>query len=145
MRARRIEGVELQRLPRMADFARWAVAAEPALDMRDGEFMDAYAANQEDLQTSALEASPIGLPILELLDDVGSWSGTASELLGRIRPDDPPRGSGWPATGRGMTSHLIRMAPVLRALGVEVTGPPRSERSRTWTLELLDRVRKQPS
>src|ERR1051325_9304585 len=32
-------GVSLERPPRMADFANWVVAAEPAFGLKEGEFM----------------------------------------------------------------------------------------------------------
>jgi len=41
---RRVKKVKLDRLPRMADFAEWATAAEPALGWEQGTFMLAYDA-----------------------------------------------------------------------------------------------------
>jgi len=48
--------IRLERLPRMADFATWAVAAEPALGWPDGAFMRAYAGNRASAHELALEA-----------------------------------------------------------------------------------------
>jgi len=49
--ALRNEGrVHLDGFPRMADFAQWAVAAEPALGLQEGEFMRAYTGNREAAQ-----------------------------------------------------------------------------------------------
>jgi putative DNA primase/helicase len=43
----RLPDLRLGRMPRMADFAKWITACEPALRWRDGEFMEIYAANLE--------------------------------------------------------------------------------------------------
>jgi hypothetical protein len=51
--------VHLDCSPRMADFAQWAVAAEPALGLKEGEFMRAYVGNRESANDLALEASPL--------------------------------------------------------------------------------------
>src|SRR5258706_7478208 len=70
--------VHLDRWPRMADFARWAVAAEPALGLRLGEFMNAYMGNREAAKDLALEASPVSAALLTLVEDCERWEGTAS-------------------------------------------------------------------
>ena len=77
--------VKLARKPRMADFAMWAVAAEPALGTLPGAFMQAYTANRIEADWAAIEASPIGPAIIELMDNRKRWEGTATELLERLR------------------------------------------------------------
>src|SRR5215213_1019533 len=47
--------VTLDGHPRMADFAEWIVAAEPALPWEPGVFLMAYAGNQEDANDLTLE------------------------------------------------------------------------------------------
>src|SRR6185312_15987157 len=69
--------VKLARLPRMADFAKWATAAEPALGWAQGAFMVAYNRNREAANELALEASPIASKLVELLAGAGRWEGTA--------------------------------------------------------------------
>jgi hypothetical protein len=43
---RRLPKVKLPELPRMADFAMWATAAESLLGWREGAFLRAYTRNQ---------------------------------------------------------------------------------------------------
>jgi 5S rRNA maturation endonuclease (ribonuclease M5) len=61
----RIDALELDRPPRMADFARWVVAAEPALGIDEGAFLTAYRANRQQGQALALEANEVTAAIYE--------------------------------------------------------------------------------
>jgi hypothetical protein len=144
---RNLSSVKLPRRPRMADFAEWVVAAEPALPWPAGGFMDAYAGNRDDANELAIEASAIGPAILGLMNGRDAWSGTTQELLAvlvdrhadektRKRPD-------WPTTPKAMSDKLRRLAPVLRRHGIETkVDPHRSKRGRITRLE---RVGKRPA
>src|SRR5262249_44595741 len=77
--------VRLEQLPRLADFARWAPAAEPALGLGPGQFLDAYAGNRGAAHASALEASPVGQAVCRLARQ-GGFRGTAAALLARLEP-----------------------------------------------------------
>jgi hypothetical protein len=74
----------LPRLPRMADFALWVTAAEPALNMHVGEFMLAYSGNRAARNELALESSPIGKAIMDFTVITPYWTGTASGLLAEL-------------------------------------------------------------
>jgi hypothetical protein len=109
--------------PRMADFASWAVAAEPGLGLQAGAFMSAYANNRDAAHDLALEASVIASAVRRLVGRE-AWSGTAAELLeelSKLADDAAKRAKGWPTTPRALGSALRRIAPNLWALGVEVT------------------------
>jgi hypothetical protein len=62
--------------PRMADFATWVVAAEPALPWPPGAFLTAYERNRTDVVKSSLEADPVAVALLVLVRKIGSWEGT---------------------------------------------------------------------
>ena len=53
--------------PRMADFAEWIVAAEPALPWEPGAFLAAYGGNQQDANDLTLEASPVAQAVREFM------------------------------------------------------------------------------
>jgi hypothetical protein len=55
----KVATVKLDRLPRMADFALWVAAAEPALGCPEGAFLEAYTGNREQANELALEAALI--------------------------------------------------------------------------------------
>jgi hypothetical protein len=115
--------VRLARAPRQADFARWVTAGEAGLDWPAGTFMHAYQENRSDAHELALEASPIAGPLRSLWAEVPTWEGTASELLDALagRADEGiRRGRDWPSSPRALSGAVRRIAPNLRAIGLEV-------------------------
>jgi hypothetical protein len=55
----RLPEVRLPRKPRMADFALWASAAEPALGCGPGAFMSAYSGNRAEAVQETLDSDPV--------------------------------------------------------------------------------------
>ncbi len=114
---------KVDRLPRMAHFAIWASACEPALGLQPGEFMATYQGNRDAGNELALEASPIGKGVLDLLTRISHWEGTASELLDAIEhvvDEKTRRLKAWPNSARALSGKVKRLAPNLRELGVDV-------------------------
>ena len=58
-----------EKTPRMVDFAKWVMAAEAALGLKNGIFMKAYMGNRGDANKLALEASPVAIALQRYLDD----------------------------------------------------------------------------
>jgi hypothetical protein len=128
----RVDDVVLKSPPRMADFAAWVVAAEPALGINEGAFLAAYEENRRAAQALALEANEVTAAILAFANRKRTWSGSAGELARLLEPDKPPKG--WPTSPQGMAGALKRAAPVLRQHGVDVELEPRTSAGRRWTL-----------
>jgi hypothetical protein len=108
---------ELPSLPRMADFAAWVIAAEPALGWAPGSFMAAYSRNQGDAVELELEAAAIGPALLAFLENRTEWRGTATELLSELATrstEDAKKRKGWPGNGRALSGALKRLGPALR-------------------------------
>lgn len=140
--------VKLDRLPRMADFARWVTATEPALGWEAGRFMRAYASNRGAANTLVIESTAIGPAILALMAERCQWDGTIGELLGKLGETVDERirkGKYWPSDARRLADHLRRLGPSLRSAGIGVTLGPHSRRGRTITLHPLKRVGESPS
>ena len=135
-----VASVKLDRMPRMADFARRVVAAEPALGWPAGSFLDAYAGNREEAHDLAIEAAAIGLPLLEFMKDRDSWSGTTSELLELIETRHSDEGQrkrpGWPGNPRALSDALRRLAPNLRVIGIDYSPPKPQGKDRRRKLVL---------
>jgi hypothetical protein len=121
--------VKLDRKPRMADFALWAVAAESGLGLSKGAFMKAYEGNRAAAHELALDTSPA----IEIREFMGSltapeWKGRPSDLLKALnsiltnKGEDPQEKYGWPQTANKLGSDLRRIAPNLRAVGIDVDG-----------------------
>lgn len=113
--------VSLDRLPRLADFAKMAVAAEPAFGLSGG-FIEAFEESRTRGTGLALEASPIYEPVLSLIES-DDWSGTATDLLELLTERVDPsltRRRAWPGSAQALSSAVRRIAPELRSAGVEI-------------------------
>src|SRR5829696_6352880 len=74
---RSVEDVRLEGMPRMADFAVWATAAEESLGWDAGAFMAAYTGNRQEAADSVLDADPVAVAVLEFMSDRDQWTGSA--------------------------------------------------------------------
>ena len=135
----------LSRKPRMADFALWSCAAAGACGWSAEDFLDAYQGVREAVHELTLEASPVGPLVRDFAQQHSPWEGTAKELLtaletlaqGGMTTPPPHTGKGvtmqapkagsdvtkqkaWPKNGRALSNRLRRLAPALRAVGVDV-------------------------
>ncbi|HVF02520.1 MAG TPA: bifunctional DNA primase/polymerase [Rubrobacteraceae bacterium] len=116
------EGVRLEGMPRMADFAMWATAAENALGWEPGAFMDAYSGNRVEATESALEADPVAIAVRELMEDQDEWTGTADGLwkaLNELVGEGIRHTKAWPGAPNALSGRLKRLAPALRGIGIE--------------------------
>jgi hypothetical protein len=121
---RELPHVRLSGLPRMADFAEWAVAAERGQGWKDGSFLAAYRANRTEANEVALESSPLVGPLREFLARRGGqWEGSAGDLLQELTAlagDTIAKSKEWPHKGHVLSGQLKRLAPNLRAVGIVV-------------------------
>lgn len=83
--------IKLERKPRMADFAKWASAAETELGFKAGEVINAYDRNRQEASYIALESSPVGLLVYHFMQNKTEWHGTHLALLRYLYPQDPGR------------------------------------------------------
>jgi hypothetical protein len=135
--------VKLRDKPRMADFACWVTAAESGLGWQPETFIATYAGNREETHEIALEASVIGPIVRAWFEDQSTWSGTATDLLTRL---SDRAGSAvinrkwWPTGPRQLSGQLRRLAPNLRAVGIDITfhKGTSSKRTRIITLKSAD-------
>ena len=132
-----IASVQIDKLPRMADFAKWGTAAEKALGWKQGAFVTAYTENRSQSNEVAIESSPIGAQLRKVADH--GFEGTTTELLELLntRVDEKvTRAKTWPKTARGLAGQITRLAPNLRKLGYVVEHDRAPDRKRTRILEL---------
>ena len=74
--------VKLERVPRMADFARWVTAAEPGLGWQKGDFMRHYTANRKEANQAALN-NPLAAATLAFAKGLSKqWSGHGHRTAG---------------------------------------------------------------
>ena len=120
---RNLAQVRLDKLPRMADFALWTVACEPAFGVPEGTFLAAYNDNRGNANLSAIEASVIGQYVLMLNQQDNNWQGTMTELLAelvQLAPEEVTKQRNWPKRPHDLGGRLIRITPNLRAEGITI-------------------------
>jgi hypothetical protein len=128
---RNFPNVRIAESPRMADFARWAVAAEPGLPIAAGSFLARYMQNRQNAHALALEGSPLTIAIQNLMASRTTWQGTATVLLQqlvclRTSQQDSLYGNGtrapngWPSNAQKLSAQLRRLAPNLRDIGIYI-------------------------
>jgi hypothetical protein len=125
---RQLPTVRRNQLPRMADYGRVLLAADQIL-ATDG--YTRYTEQAGQVAEQVADADSVALAIRERI--TSPFRGTASQLLGKLAAEHPPRD--WPTTPQGMGGRLARAAPVLRALGWTVEPPDRTRRDRNWIIE----------
>ena len=126
---RELPRTRLDRLPRMADFARWVTACEGTLGWEAGAFVRTYTDARRAATEATLEASAVATPVLAFVRAGGDWTGTAAELLAGLEAHVPEAlrrdRMRWPHSARGLSGALRRLGPALRAVGVDVEHLPR--------------------
>lgn len=123
----RIDEVELDTLPRMADFARWVTAAAPALPWEEGQFIEAYRSNRKEAVDKTLEANPLAQAMIEFMEDHRTWEGKPSDLLRaleRVADERSTKSDAWPGNASWLSRKLKRPAPFLRKKGIEIEWDP---------------------
>jgi hypothetical protein len=137
---RRLPLIKLPGLPRMADFAIWATAAETSFGWPNGTFITAYQGNRAAANEVALEASLIAHPLLEIIEQQGQWEGSSAELLKALEDrvtEHVRQAKSWPKGPRALSGQLKRLAPNLRKLGWD-TDRDRNSKKRSWIISRRD-------
>jgi hypothetical protein len=121
-------------LPRMADFATWAIACVSAT-WPVGTFEAAYRGNRTEMVDTVLNTDTVASAVLELAQTVRTmqtqfspdagvvWKGTASELLAQlstIAEVKMLKDGNWPKTANALSGRLTRVLPFLRERGIDV-------------------------
>jgi hypothetical protein len=138
---RELPGVEVERPPRMADFAAFGVAVERSLQWPAGSFLISYRQNIESLSSVVVDADPFASAIRRLVTESGRWSGIVSELattLGARVDERVLRDRSWPRSSIAFSNRLRRAASALRSMGIQVEFHPRKNKERRISLELLE-------
>jgi hypothetical protein len=127
--------IRLTSLPRLADFALWATACEPAL-WPAGTFARAYDTNRRAAVEGIIEADPVAVCVRALMAERGGWAGTASDLLRAATGLAGTKVSNWPQNPAALAGRLRRAQTFLRMLGIEISFT-REGRAGTRTIRII--------
>ncbi|MDD5428310.1 MAG: hypothetical protein PHI58_03620 [Candidatus Omnitrophica bacterium] len=104
---------------RMADFARWGGALSEGLGYSRDEFFSKYQESVDSKWQDTAEESTFAKKIKTFFESHGGyWAGSPSELLSEISSDDDEKGI--PKTAKWLSNELIRIAPVMRHVGIDI-------------------------
>jgi hypothetical protein len=123
------KNVQIDNPPRMADFARWVTAAEPALKWERGTFLAAYVENQDNASSIITESSPVAKAIVQFMSNhLEGWKGLTSTLHDELLNYDVYKlAKTAPKAPNKLSGQLKRIAPSLRIQGIDITQPPRQK------------------
>jgi len=139
--------ISLTSYPRMADFAKWVTAAEPALPWGEGDFMKCYNLNRVEAIERSLETDPVAEAVIEMMKHMKKWSGTATDLRETLE-GDPGKENGyvslnviqsksWPKVPHVLSGRLKRASTFLFEIGIEVIFQPRESNKRGITIRKI--------
>ncbi len=132
-------------LPRMADYAKFAIASEKALGLETGEFMETFNESREQSRQIVIESSPVGEAIVRLMEATPLiWKGTISQLLKDLEnhtDEATYRSRYFPKASNMLSRQLKRLTPDLKALGLEVKEGIRSNNKETRSI-VIEKVLK---
>lgn len=125
-----IENIRLPELPRMADFALWATAAEQGIGLEENAFLKAYTQNREDAHSIVLEDSILAEVLQEFIGKKATADKYAqpnillkdflaelNEAAGEKRSADKK----FPKSPKGLRNAIERINPNLREIGIFIT------------------------
>ena len=103
---------------RMADAARWIVAAEPATDFTPGSMLQALVGMQHEMMTDRVVNDPLVVALLKILEE-GPFEGTVGALHQRIQMADQYN-KRLPATAAHLSKTFQRLIPMMQEIGLMV-------------------------
>lgn len=117
--------IKLKNPPRMADFTRLGEAMAIALNFPPGLFIELYTANRAENITAALESSPVGVAVRDMVDaHFGQhpvvFYGTVKSLYETLSANLHYNAEGWPRSPKGLSEALKRQSPALLTLGINI-------------------------
>jgi len=110
-------------LPRMADFAKWIIAAEEELPWEKGQFLETLKKSRKNMVADIIDAEPVAMAVIKLMADHDDWHGTASELLDKLEDcinQSRNKYPKWPKLPNQLSRKLGRVSAFLREKGIQV-------------------------
>jgi hypothetical protein len=124
--------------PRMSDFATFVSACEPALPWKPGQFLEAYRGRMESANRDLAENDQVASAFIDWAENSLTPGSVvvmvAKDLLialNEATSDCPKDMRHWPLSPDALAHKLVRLAPVLRAQGIEVRRLPRTKKARS--------------
>lgn len=112
---------------RMSDFAQWGAALSISMGYSQEEFFQKYQESVDRKWQETAEENTLVNKLIALLESSsGEWQGSVTSLLEKINPEDH-YDKHLPASQKALSSELMRIAPILRNVGIDVIRSIRRE------------------
>ncbi len=129
---RNLSSISATGLPRMADFARWVYAAEPALGL-EKSMKDVLKSNECQRDNTAVCACVVGSAILSMASTPGfSCRETITGLVARIEAHHGKLPHGFPRQPEAVSKRLRRLRKSLERLGIVVKFDGQRSQGQRW-------------
>lgn len=116
--------IQLDEVPRMADFTHIGCAIAEAAGYTRQAFLDAYQHNIDRQNEEAIEASPVAKAVIALMKDYEKWESPPAELLFKLNHDYDKLSLSssplWPKSPEWMTRRLKEVEVNLANVGIHV-------------------------
>ena len=129
-----LPAVQIDKPPRMADFARLGQAMLNTNILGvDESFSEIFQRNRDTVITRSIEASPVALAVIDLLNgsySTGKFTGTMKDLLNELSNHKPKfyDSNAWPKSPRALGDIIKRLAPALRVRGIDAVKEDKPKR-----------------
>lgn len=130
------QNLELNDLPRMADYYLYASASSQALGYGVDQFSLAFEANAKEQHEEAIEVSPVAKSILKLMDKKVEWIGNSTHLFNELHDIAEELGVDryFPKSASWLWRKIVEVKTNLEAYRIEATLSRDSQYGRTITL-----------
>ncbi len=132
------DGIKSTSIPRMADFFLWGCAIAEALGIGQGEFTEAYNANEMTKHEQVANENPVAMQLLQHMKQNYFFEGTAQKLFNTLNKEmdnGMPKNPYWPKAPNTLMREINKIKPDLKALGVEIQQSRSIERSLVITYQ----------
>lgn len=115
---KRLPKIKLPKMPRMADFAKWAEACEGG----EKAFGESYERNNKKLNESVVENDIVASTIVSFMESISRWEGTMGDLLEKLETElkGAVEARELPSSPTALSNKMRRISPILRREGVQI-------------------------
>lgn len=117
--------LKLSRRPRLADWGEYAAAVYEVMGWGAETFLTDWDEVVKVQNQATLDGSPVAQAIIKFMEDKGEYSGTSSELHGKLEGVAESLGvsivrdKAWPKSARWLWRRIKEVLPLLVAAGIE--------------------------
>ena len=123
---------------RMADAAKWLVAAESATGLPEGTLLEAIENSQKEIIIESMFNNSLATALMNNAEMRGDFDGTVGELFGNLDEYRNRYDRFFPPTAAHLSKALRRMRPALEKISILVEFGPRTRKGQMIKITRID-------